>query len=123
MLGLESESLDKKRKEYLQTYIRGEKSSGKDTSKAKGTTKKSSRKKKKAWWEMKPRDLKSRKYAKRPAGAMGEESKRRLSTVAKAKRKAKKQQRRGHAVKVSGYSYKRGRKTIKVKGYRRGNPN
>ena len=122
MQGLASESLDKKRKEYLQVYIRGEKVGGKDTSKANSTTKKSSRKRK-AWWEMKPKDMKSRGYAKRPTVLAGTESKRRLSTVPKAKRKAKKQQRRGHAVKVSGYSYKRGRKTIRVKGYRRGNPN
>ena len=122
MQGLASESLDRKRKEYLQTYIRGEKSTSKTTSKVKSTPKKAATRRKR-WWEMKPKDLKSRRYAKRPTGVIGGESKRRLSTVAKAKRKAKKQQRRGHAVKVSGYSYKRGRKTIKVKGYRRGNPN
>lgn len=29
---------------------------------------------------------------------------------------------RGSAVKVKGFSYKRGNKTIKVKGYKRGKP-
>jgi len=38
------------------------------------------------------------------------------------KGKTMKGKQRGHAVRIKGFSYKKGKKTIHVKGYKRGKP-
>jgi hypothetical protein len=106
-----SEALDKKRREYLQVYIRGgSTSSGGKKSRSKSGTRKKSRSE---WWDSVGRKRKRiRRVAKRVYGLKkGSKSERRLSKMAKRKT--------ARRVSVKGYSYKRKGKVVRVKGHMR----
>ena len=106
-----SEVLDKKRREYLQVYIRGEKgSAGGSKSRRSGSKKKRTR----TFWDTLGKKKRARKMVKRVYGLRkASKSKRRLSEI--GKKRAKK----SPSVNVKGYSYKRKGKTVRVKGHRR----